>query len=140
MELENGVDTGQETGGKEHRMFAVRIETTPEDTAICRVQGEVDAASAPAFRETMGELAAYRRVVLDFSGVPFIDSAGLGTLIAGTRRVRADQGDIVLCSARRAVNRLLHTVGMDRVLPIVDTVPAALHLLDQPAGEVAAIV
>ena len=111
-------------------MFAVRIETLEEAT-ICRVQGDVDAANAAALRESLVELTAYGKVILDFSGVPFIDSAGLGCLIAGARRVHAVDGEIVLCSARRAVHRLLHTVGMDRVLPIVETMDEALELLRQ---------
>lgn len=109
-------------------MFAVRIETV-DGAAVCRVHGEVDAASAAELREALVALVAYRQVILDFSGVPFIDSAGLGCLIAGARRIHAADGDIVLCSARRAVDRLLHTVGMDGVLPIVESVPAALSVL-----------
>jgi anti-sigma B factor antagonist len=109
-------------------MFAVRIETIDE-AAVCRVQGEVDAASAAALREALVALTAYRQVVLDFSGVPFIDSAGLGCLIAGARRIHAVDGAVVLCSARRAVDRLLHTVGMDGVLPMVATLPEALELV-----------
>lgn len=114
-------------------MFAVRIETV-DGTAICRVHGVADATTAAALRESMSALAAYRRVVIDFSGVPFIDSAGLGCLIAGSRRIHAAGGEVVLCSARRSVHRLLHTVGMDRILPIVDTVSTALDVMgDQGA-------
>lgn len=115
-------------------MFAVRIETV-DRTAVCRVNGEVDAASAAELREALVALTAYRRVILDFSGVPFIDSAGLGCLIAGARRIHAADGDIVLCSARRAVDRLLHTVGMDGVLPIVDSVQDAFELLREAEEE-----
>lgn len=112
-------------------MFAVRIETV-DDTAICRVQGDVDAANAATLRESLVALTVHPKVVLDFSGVPFIDSAGLGCLIAGARRIHAADGDVVLSSARRAVHRLLHTVGMDRVLPIVETMDEALAVLNEP--------
>ena len=113
-------------------MFSITIETV-DGVAICRIHGEADSASAAALREAMGALAAYRKVVLDFSGVPFIDSAGLGTVIGGTRRIREVGGDIVLCSARRSIHRLLHTVGMDRILPIVETLSEALVMLDEPS-------
>lgn len=109
-------------------MFSITIEIVDAVT-ICRIHGEADSASASALRETMSTLSAHPSVVLDFSGVPFIDSAGLGTVIGGTRRVRAAGGDIVLCSARRSIHRLLHTVGMDRILPIVDTLSEAIALL-----------
>jgi anti-anti-sigma factor len=112
-------------------MFSVNIETAGR-TAICRLHGEVDSASAGALREAMVALSAFRSVVLDFSGVPFIDSAGLGTVIGGTRRIREKGGQVALCAARRSIDRLLHTVGMDRVLPIVPSLTDALEQLEQP--------
>jgi anti-sigma B factor antagonist len=110
-------------------VFAIRLEAD-DGTTICRVQGDADAASASQLRETFSELTAETRVIIDFSGVSFIDSAGLGCLIAGARRIHDAGGEVVLCSARRAVHRLLHTVGMDRVLPIVETMHIAMCLLD----------
>lgn len=119
----------------ERALLAVRIETvetlaTIGTTAICHVEGELDAASAADLREALATLTAFERVVLDFSEVPFIDSAGLACLIAGVRRVHASNGDVVLSSARRAVHRLLLTVGMERVLPITDTIAEAMAVLD----------
>ncbi len=122
---------------EETLMFAVRIETEG-GIAICRVQGDCDAAHAAALRESLVALTAYRQVVLDFSGVAFIDSAGLGCLIAGARRIHDVDGDIVLCSARRAVNRLLHTVGMDRVLPLIGSLDEAIQHLGN-AGRTTAL-
>jgi anti-anti-sigma factor len=115
-------------------MFSINIEVI-DHVAVCRIHGEVDSVNASALREAMGSLAAFRRVVLDFAGVPFIDSAGLGTVIGGTRRVRERDGEIVLCSPRRSIDRLLHTVGMDRILPIVPTLAAALELVQAPDAE-----
>lgn len=120
-------------------MFSINIEEV-DRVAVCRIHGEVDSASASVLREAMGTLAAYQRVVLDFSGVPFIDSAGLGTVIGGTRRIRTADGDIALCSARRSIHRLLYAVGMDRILPIFDTLPQALDSFedeDENAGAMA---
>ena len=114
-------------------MFSINIETV-DDVAVCRIHGEVDSASAGELREAMGALTAYRRVVLDFSGVPFIDSAGLGTVIGGTRRIRSVDGDVALCSARRSIHRLLYAVGMDRILPILDTLPEAIRSFEDQSA------
>jgi anti-anti-sigma factor len=110
-------------------VFAIRLEAV-DRTSVCRVQGDADAASASQLREVFSELADGGQVIVDFSGVSFIDSAGLGCLIAGARRIHDAGGQVVLCSARRAVERLLHTVGMDRVLPIVETMHVAMSLLE----------
>jgi anti-sigma B factor antagonist len=114
-------------------VFAVRIEVI-DRTAICHIQGEADSYSAPALREAMVGLSAYRRVIVDLAGMPFIDSAGLGALIAGARRIHAANGAIVICSARRNVHRLLNAIGMDRVMPIVATVREASEVLDELCG------
>ena len=119
-------------------MFAIRTETV-DGTAICRVQGDADASNAAPLREALVALTAYPRVILDFSGVPFIDSAGLACVITGARRVHAANGDIVLSSARRAVRRLLGTVGMERVLPITDTIEEAFAKLDELAADADAL-
>jgi anti-anti-sigma factor len=119
-------------------MFSTTIETQGR-IAVCRIHGEADSASASALRETMGALSAYRSVVLDFSGVSFIDSAGLGTVIGGTRRIRESGGDIVLCSARKSIDRLLHTVGMDRILEMYESLPEALAALQDRAASPAAL-
>ena len=119
-------------------MFSTTIETEG-GIAICRIHGEADSASASALREAMCALAAYRSVVLDFSGIPFIDSAGLGTVIGGTRRIRETGGDVVLCSARKSIDRLLRTVGMDRILPMYASLPEALAGLEERRSATAAM-
>ena len=55
---------------------------------ICRPSGELDAYTVGQFREALGELAARPKLLIDMSGVTFVDSAGLGALIGGIRRAR----------------------------------------------------
>lgn len=100
-------------------------------TAICRLRGEADAVNAAELRATIADLADHRRVVLDFSGVSIIDSAGLGCVIVGVRRMQAAGAAIVLSSPRRTVHRRLLTLGVERVVAIVDTIGEALALLEQ---------
>ena len=67
--------------------------------------------------------------MVDLSGVPFMDSAGLGALIGGIRRVRDGGGAISVLCDRPAITRLLHTTGFDRIVPMVETMQAALEAL-----------
>ena len=55
---------------------------------ICRPVGELDAFTVSQFRQALAELASSPRLLIDMSGVPFVDSAGLGALIGGIRRAR----------------------------------------------------
>ena len=46
-----------------------------------RKVGELDAFTVSQFRQTFAELASSPHLLIDLSGVPFVDSAGLGALI-----------------------------------------------------------
>ena len=64
------------------RGFAVQIEG--DDPLRIVVRGELDVATAPQLREGL-QAAAERRpqeMVLDASGLDFIDSVGIGLLVA----------------------------------------------------------
>lgn len=107
-----------------------------EDHTICRPVGELDAYTVGQFREALGELASERKLLIDMSEVPFVDSAGLGALIGGIRRAREAGGDVAVCCNRPTLVRLLHTTGFDRIVTVTETVAEAARSLtdDQPAN------
>jgi anti-sigma B factor antagonist len=88
---------------------------------VVRVQGEVDAATAPRMGETVNRLLARKqRVVLDLRHVDFMDLHGLAVLMRATRQARADGGSFAIArpsvSVRRLVD-LVHAEGELRILP-----------------------
>ena len=97
---------------------------------LCPV-GELDAYSVAQFREAFAELADEKRVVVNLSGVQFMDSAGLGALIGGIRRIRDAEGRVVIFSDREAITKLLHTTGFDRIVPVKDDYSEAIGALDE---------
>ena len=101
---------------------------------LCRPMGELDAYTVTSFREALGELATHPRVVIDLSEVPFMDSAGLGALIGGIRRAREHGGDVAVACSRPTLTRLLHTTGFDRIVPVTETLEAAVAAVQAPTG------
>ena len=99
------------------------------DHTVCRPEGELDAYTVGQFREALRELSSESRLLIDLSGVPFLDSAGLGALIGGVRRAREAGGDVAVYGARPAVARLLHTTGFDRVASVADDEEGAAEAL-----------
>jgi anti-sigma B factor antagonist len=89
--------------------------------AVVRVQGEVDAATAPRVGETVNRLLARKkRVVLDLQHVDFMDLHGLGVMMRATRRARADGGSFAIARPAACVQRLVALVHAEnelRVLP-----------------------
>ena len=104
-----------------------------EGYTLCRPVGELDAYTVSEFRETLGRLAVSPKLLIDMSAVPFVDSAGLGALIGGIRRVRENGGEVAVACNRPTLTRLLHTTGFDRIVTVAETVEEAAAALAQPA-------
>lgn len=111
-------------------MLDIRI-TEHEGHVACQPVGELDAYTVPAFRESLAGLGSVSRLLIDLSEVPFMDSAGLGALIGGIRRVRESGGEVAVACSRPALTRLLHTTGFDRIVSVADTPEAALAALGE---------
>lgn len=106
-------------------MLTVHQEVTPDGDVVCRPVGELEALTVGQFRQALADTASPGCLVIDLSGVPFIDSAGLGALIGGIRRTRERGGRVALACSRPALVRLLHNTGFDLVVTVDDTVAAA---------------
>ena len=82
--------------------------------------GELDLATSHLLVEEID--AAIDRgekvIVLDFSDVTFVNSTGLGAMVAATKRLRGDGGDLVLRSFRGIPASALATTGLDRFFTI----------------------
>jgi anti-sigma B factor antagonist len=108
------------------------LEIHVEDTGaytLCRPVGELDAYTVGQFREALADIATIPRVLIDLSEVPFMDSAGLGALIGGIRRAREADGEVTVACSRPTLTRLLHTTGFDRIVPVTETLEAAVDAL-----------
>lgn len=79
----------------------------------------LDAVSAPALRSATADLANQGRfrVVLDLSGVEFVDSSGLGALIHMHKTLQT-QGRLALCNVDPKVAKLFKVTRLDRVFAI----------------------
>jgi anti-sigma B factor antagonist len=112
-------------------VFTISYEVTPQGYTICRPAGELDAFTVHQFRQALAEMASSRHMVIDLSAIPFVDSAGLGALIGGIRRVRDLGGTVAVACSRPTLASLLHTTGIDRIVSVSDTVAEAAALLDR---------
>jgi anti-sigma B factor antagonist len=113
----------------------LEIEVDHSDShTLCRPVGELDAYTVASFRDALTELAQQPRVVIDLSDVPFMDSAGLGALIGGIRRAREHGGEVAVACSRPTLTRLLHTTGFDRIVPVTETLDAAVAAVASPVS------
>ena len=99
-----------------------------EGWAVARVAGELDVATAPRLREQLVAVLTDGRhhVVLDLSGVGFLDSTGLGVIVGVLKRARTLGGDLRLVCPNPTIRRIFEITALDRTMPLSDTVDAAL--------------
>ncbi len=105
-----------------------------DGVTTCRPVGELDAFTVGDFREHLAAVAGTGGLVVDLSDVPFMDSAGLGALIGGIRRIRDAGSDVAVVCDRPAVLRLLHTTRFDRMVTVVSRHSEALSYLSEGPG------
>ncbi len=67
-----------------------------------------------------------KRLVLDLADVSYIDSAGLGTLVAAYTSARNEGGDIRLASVTKRFDELLNITKLVTIFSVYDTVADAL--------------
>ena len=93
----------------------------------------IDAVIAVQFKDKMRDACSGgpARVVLDLAQIDFIDSSGLGAIVATMKLLAPDQ-KLELASLSENVNKVFRLTRMDSVFSIHDDVDAALA--DAPAS------
>ncbi len=86
----------------------------------------LDASVAITFKEKVGKVIAEgeKRLILDLGRIEFVDSSGLGALVALLKRL-GNEGTLALAGLRPPVQRLLALTRLDRVFRVADTVENA---------------
>lgn len=88
------------------------------------VLGGGDSELREAIRQQLG--AGQDEFVLDLSEVTYIDSAGLGELIATLKRAREANGDVKIAGLRDKVKSLFVLTRLETAFDVHDTVQAAI--------------
>jgi len=95
---------------------------------VIDVQGEIDMYTAPRLRELLIELVSKGsyQLVVNLGKVGFLDSAGLGVLVGGLKRVRAHDGSLNLVCTQQRILKILKITGLTEVFGIYETVDQAI--------------
>jgi anti-sigma B factor antagonist len=104
---------------------------------VLEVRGEVDVYSAPAFKEAITSLLGPDSpvVMVDLCVLDFLDSTGLGVLVAARTAAADAGGQLPVICDRERILKLFRITGLDGVFDIYPTVDDAVQAL---AGEASA--
>jgi len=102
-------------------------ESTVEGLTIISLKGEIDLQFSPALRTLLQTQLKHRVTILllDFSGVAYIDSSGLATLVEYYQQARSHGGRMALAALNPRVRSIFDLVRLNEIFSIFDTVAVA---------------
>jgi len=107
----------------------MQIDTmTYGDTLVVRLNGELDHHTAELVRQRVEtELdRGYRHLVMNFEGLAFMDSSGLGVILGRYKRVTAGGGAMALCAVNDQLMKLFELSGLMKILRMYPSESEAL--------------
>ncbi len=100
-----------------------------QGASIVRIEGRMDAASAPLLeRKLMEQIdGGMIKLVLDFAEVNYLSSAGMRLLLSTTKKLKGGDGGLHLCSVSEEVMEIIKMAGFERIIQIFPTEQEALQ-------------
>jgi anti-sigma B factor antagonist len=98
--------------------------------AVVRLTGEIDLHQSPDFHQALVSECDLKpaRLVIEMSGVDYIDSSGVGSLVEIYRRVKKSGGKLILVAPGPRVASVLEITKLDKFFTIAASEEEALKL------------
>lgn len=111
-------------------MSFLQTQTDPNALIVKVTQPRLDAKIAVSFKEEMTRLIndGNNKIVLDLSGVDFVDSSGLGAIVT-CLKILGRKGDLVISGVKNDVMTMFVLTRMDRVFQIFPSIEEATKSL-----------
>ncbi|MDS1270100.1 STAS domain-containing protein [Lipingzhangella sp. LS1_29] len=106
------------------------------NSVIVMVEGELDIATADDLQGTIETAVNVHGpwLIIDLSGLEFMDSSGLNAVISAYRTVSEKGGGLALAAPNDRVNKVLRLVGLHRQVAVHPTVSAAVVAMEAVEG------
>jgi anti-sigma B factor antagonist len=91
---------------------------------VVAVSGELDAETVPVLSDRL-EASTGAHVVVDLSGVPFMDTTGLSLMLDWHRRLDGSGGQFRMACMQPSVHKLFRLTELTEVMHIHDSVESA---------------
>ncbi len=100
-----------------------------ENYTIASLEGELDIESSGNFKDEAENKISngYANMIVDLSKVAYVDSSGLGSLIALQKDARLNGGGLAIVGASEQIRRTMEITQLDKLFEFYDTVEEALN-------------
>ena len=108
------------------------IDETIDKVAVCKIEGKLAGLDGKGkIQEKVKDLIDNKivNIVLDLTKVNWIDSTGLGELIASLSSTKNKDGNLVLANLQGPVQSLLKMTNLNQIFDIYENVEEALDKL-----------
>ena len=104
------------------------VESGGEPYTLVELVGEADVTNSDALREVLdAEVAKQpRTLIIDLSGLRFMDSSALHVILRANRAMDRDGGVVALASPRDPVAKMLRLTAADQLIPVFPSVSEAI--------------
>ena len=90
--------------------------------------GRIDSSTAPELQAALeSAFEESTKLLLDFSDVPYISSAGLRVVLIGAKTAKSKSGDFKLCCLSESVQEVFELSGFASILKIDDSRDTAIQ-------------
>jgi anti-sigma B factor antagonist len=98
------------------------------DVSVLAPVGDIDLHTAPVVDRRIEELEAVgrRTVVVDLTGVEFLDSSGLGMFVAAQHRLSAAGGGLRIACPPPHAQKVFRITRLAEVIPVYDSVDESI--------------
>lgn len=109
------------------RTSVAAIESDSEPYTLVELAGEADVTNSDALREVLDTEVAKqpRMVIIDLSGLRFMDSSALHVILRANRALDRQGGVLALASPREPVAKMLRLTAADQLIPVYASVSEA---------------
>ena len=116
-------------------LVGVEIEQRDDEVVVARLTGELDISAAAKAGERIAAAvpSSARGLVVDMSGLEFMDSSGVSMLFSLARQVGSHRQQLrIVAPPGKPISRVLQIVEFDRAAPIDDDVESAVAGIATP--------
>ena len=114
-------------------MLEVEI-VTSNSAVICLPKGNLDATTVTTFRGAIALCLGEPGLIIDLSGVRFIDSAGLTAVVGSVRHAQDQLTRVAVVVSAGSIRTVLDGAGLDTIVSVLETADLALAEIHDDAG------